>query len=85
MTDKKKKYQPQPEDHKPMKTGNRKRFSRQMFVARIVNTEDQAMTAKEVHALMNKKVETNRGRTHIQTQANLADAVKASLLDKTRV
>lgn len=85
MTDKKKKYQPEPEDHKPMKTGNRKRLNRQMFVARIVNTENQALTAKEVHSLLNMKVEPNRGRTQIQTQANLADAVKASLLDKTRI
>ena len=74
------KYQPQPEDMNA--TGS---LNRQKFVARIVNTEDKALTAKEVHALINHQVKVNRGRTHINTQANLADAVRTGRLDKTRI
>lgn len=74
------KYQPQPEDMNA--TGS---LNRQKFVARIINTEDKALTAKEVHALINHQVKVNRGRTQVQTQANLADAVRAGRLDKTRI
>ena len=74
------KYQPQPEDMNA--TGS---LNRQLFVARIVNTENKALTAKEVHALINHQVKVNRGRTHINTQANLADAVRTGRLDKTRI
>ena len=74
------KYQPQPEDMN--KNG---RLNRQLFVARIINTENKALTAKEVHALINNKIAVNRGRTHINTQANLADAVRTGRLDKTRI
>ena len=74
------KYQPQPEDMNA--TGS---LNRQKFVARIVNTENKALTAKEVHALINNKMVVNRGRTHIHTQANLADAVRTGRLDKTRI
>lgn len=74
------KYQPQPEDMNA--TGS---LNRQLFVARIVNTENKALTAKEVHALINNKIAVNRGRTHINTQANLADAVRTGRLDKTRI
>ena len=74
------KYQPQPEDMNA--TGS---LNRQLFVARIVNTENKALTAKEVHALINHQVKVNRGRNHINTQANLADAVRTGRLDKTRI
>ena len=74
------KYQPQPEDNN--KNG---RLNRQMFVARIVNTENKPLTANEVHALINNKMVVNRGRTVVQTQANLADAVRTGRLDKTRI
>ena len=74
------KYQPQPEDMNANGSLNR-----QKFVARIVNTENKALTAKEVHALINNKITVNRGRTQINTQANLADAVRTGRLDKTRI
>ena len=57
------KYQPQPEDMNANGSLNR-----QLFVARIVNTENKALTAKEVHALINNKIAINRGRTSNASQ-----------------